>query len=111
MNRFHVKKGDKVEVIAGKDKGKNGKILHVLSAKQRVLVEGVNMIKKHTRPNPQKAQTGGIVTREASLHVSNVMFICPNCNRPTRLGQLILEGGIKSRICRKCSEIVDKEKK
>lgn len=111
MNRLHVKKGDKVEVIAGKDKGKKGKVLHILSDKQRVLVEGINMIKKHTRPNPQKAQTGGIVTREASLHASNVMFICPNCNRPTRLGHLILEGGIKTRICRKCSEIVDREKK
>ncbi|OIP43551.1 50S ribosomal protein L24 [Candidatus Desantisbacteria bacterium CG2_30_40_21] len=111
MNRLHVKKGDKVEVIAGKDKGKKGKILHVFPDKQRVLVEGANMIKKHTRPNPQKAQTGGIVTKEASLHVSNVMFICPNCNRSTRLGHLVLEGGTKSRICRKCSEIVDKEKK
>ncbi len=111
MNRLHVKKGDKVEVIAGKDKGKKGKVLHVLSDKQRVLVEGINMIKKHTRPNPQKAQAGGIVTREASLHASNVMFICPNCNQSTRLGHLILEGGIKTRICRKCSEIVDKDKK
>ena len=111
MNRLHVKKGDRVEVIAGKDKGKKGKVLHVLSDKQRVLVEGINMIKKHTRPNPQKAQTGGIVTREASLHASNVMFICPNCNQRARLGHLILEGGIKTRICRKCSEIVDKEKK
>lgn len=111
MNRLHVKKGDNVKVLTGKDKGKKGKILHVFPDKQRVLVEGANMIKKHTRPNPQKAQVGGIVTREASIHVSNVMFICPSCNRSTRLGHLVLDGGIKSRICRKCSEIVDKEKR
>jgi large subunit ribosomal protein L24 len=111
MNKMHIKKNDIVMVITGKDKGKQGKVIHVLPKKQRVIVEGVNLVKRHTRPRPPKMLQGGIITKEASIHCSNVMFVCPNCSRPTRLGKLILEGGNKLRICRKCSEIVDKEKK
>lgn len=106
---IHVKKGDTVAILSGKDEGKQGKILHVLSKKNRVLVEGINMVKRHTRGNPQLRQQGGIITREASINVSNVMFICPNCNQPSRLGRLVLETGQRVRVCKKCNEIVEKK--
>jgi len=108
-NKIHIKKGDMVVVLAGKDIGKQGKVLHVSPKKNRVLVEGVNFIKRHTRTNPQRGQQGGIITREASIHISNVMFVCPNCNRPARLGKTILNDGSKVRVCKKCNEIVEKK--
>ncbi|MEW6095933.1 MAG: 50S ribosomal protein L24 [bacterium] len=106
---IYVKKGDRVAVIAGKNIGKQGKVLHVLPKKNRVLVEGINFIKRHTRPNPQRGQQGGKITREASLHISNVMFVCPNCNQPSRVGRIILDDGSKVRVCKKCNEIVEKK--
>jgi len=94
-------------VIAGKEVGKSGKILKLLPKKQRVIVEKINMIKRHTRPTAQFRQ-GGIIEREGPIHISNVMIICPKCSGPVRIGKRVLEDGSKVRICRKCGEILDK---
>ncbi len=104
--RIRLKKNDLVEVIAGKEKGKTGKILKVLRDKNRVLVEKVNLIKRHTRPSPQTGQ-GGIVEKEAPLHVSNVMLICPKCATATRFRLTVTGEGKKARVCRKCKELID----
>ena len=92
----------------GKDSGKRGRVLKVIPAKNRLIVEGVNMIKRHTRPNPQRNVKGGIVEREASLHASNVQLVCPECGKMTRIGHKMLADGRKVRICRKCEGVVDK---
>ncbi len=102
----HVKKGDNVKVISGRDKGKEGRVLKILDGGKRVIVEKVNFIKRHTKPN-QKMQQGGIVEKEASLVASNVMLVCPRCSRPTRLGRTRLEDGTAVRLCRKCGEVID----
>jgi large subunit ribosomal protein L24 len=102
-----VRKNDTVEVIAGKEKGKRGKVLFVLPARQRVVVERVNFIKRHQRPT-QKVRQGGIIEREGSLHVSNVMLVCGKCGKATRTGVQLLADGRKARVCRQCNEIVDK---
>ena len=99
---------DNVVVITGKDRGKRGRVLKVDPAKNRLVVEGVNFIKRHTKPNPQRQIKGGVVEREASLHASNVQLVCPECDKPTRLGRKILGDGRKVRICRKCEGVVDK---
>jgi large subunit ribosomal protein L24 len=101
-----IRKGDKVHIIAGKDKGKDGKILHAYPYKERVMVEGVSMIKKHTRPT-QKVPQGGIVTVEGTIHVSNVMLVCPNCAQPTRIAKR-RDGGTRVRVCKKCGKDIDK---
>ena len=103
-----IRKNDNVVVVAGKDRGKRGRVLQVVPDKNRVVVEGVNFIKKHTRPNPQANIIGGIVEREASLHASNVQIVCPECGAPTRIGRLLLGDGRKVRVCRKCDGAVDK---
>ncbi|MCG7343289.1 50S ribosomal protein L24 [Sporosarcina sp. ACRSL] len=103
---MHVKKGDKVMVITGKDKGKTGVILAAFPKKDRVLVEGVNIVKKHTKPNQANPQ-GGIVSQEAAIHVSNVMPIDPKTGEPTRVGYKI-EDGKKIRIAKKSGEALDK---
>jgi len=105
--RFSLKKNDLVIVIAGKEKGKSGRILKVFPRKNRALIEKVNFIKKHTRPSGQTRQ-GGIVEREAPIHVSNVMVICEKCNLPIRVGKKILDDGKKVRVCKKCGELLDK---
>ena len=102
-----IRKGDSVVVTAGRDKGRTGTVVGVL-ANGRVLVENVNMIKKHQRPNPAKGVQGAIVQKEASLHASNVQLVCPECGVQTRLGHKILGDGRKVRICRKCDGVVDK---
>ena len=102
-----IRRNDTVEVIAGKEKGKRGKVLIVLPARQRVIVERVNFIKRHQRPT-QKVRQGGIIEREGSLHVSNVMLVCGKCGKPTRTGIQVLADGRRARVCRKCGEIVDK---
>jgi large subunit ribosomal protein L24 len=102
-----IKKNDTVEVIAGKEKGKRGKVLFVLPERQRVVVERVNFIKRHQRPT-QKVRQGGIIEREGSLHVSNVMLVCGKCGKATRTGAQVLADGRKVRVCRRCNEIVDK---
>ena len=106
-----IRKNDNVLVVTGKDRGKRGRVLKVLpgtDGKNRLIVEGVNMIKRHTRPNPGKNIKGGIVEREASLHASNVQLVCPECGAQTRVGHKILGDGRKVRICRKCEGVVDK---
>jgi len=103
-----VRKNDNVLVITGRDRGKRGRVLRVIPAKTRVIVEGVNFIKKHTKANPQKNIKGGIVEREASLHASNVQIVCPECGAPTRIGSRRLDDGRRVRFCRKCKGVVDK---
>ncbi len=103
-----IRKNDQVVVRAGKDRGKRGRVLSVLPEKNRVIVEGVNLIKRHTKPNPQKNIKGGIVEREAAIHASNVQLVCPECGAMTRIGRKVLDDGRKVRICRKCEGVVDK---
>lgn len=105
--KLHVKKDDMVKVIAGKDQGKTGKVLRVFPAKGRVVVESINVVKRHTRPN-QLNPEGGIIEKEAPLSISNVMLVCGSCNQATRTGIRVLEDGSKSRYCKKCNESVDK---
>ena len=103
-----IRKNDQVVVRAGKDRGKKGRVLSVVPGKNRVVVEGVNMIKRHTRPNPQKNIKGGIIEREASIHASNVMLLDPDTNEPTRVGKKVLSDGSRVRIGRKSGAVVDK---
>ena len=103
-----IRRNDTVVITTGKDSGKRGRVLKVLPAKNRLVVEGVNIIKRHTRPNPQRNIKGGIVEREASLHASNVQLVCPECSKTTRVGRKILADGRKVRVCRKCEGVVDK---
>jgi large subunit ribosomal protein L24 len=103
-----VRKNDNVMVVGGKDRGKRGRVLRVIPGRNRVLVEGINFIKRHTRPNPQQNVKGGVVEREASLHASNVQIICPECGAATRIGRQLLDDGRKVRVCRKCDGAVDK---
>ena len=106
VTKLHVKKDDLVMVIAGKDKGKTGKVLRVLPEKGRVLVENLNVVKRHTRPSQQNAE-GGIIEKEAAVAISNVQLVCQGCNKPARTGLRTLEDGSKARFCKKCNEIVD----
>jgi large subunit ribosomal protein L24 len=106
--RIRIRKNDLVEVITGRDKGKRGKVLMVLPDKGRVLVQGVNFIKRHTRPNPQKNIKGGIAEREAPMHVSNVMIVSPEDDKRTRIGSKLLPDGRKARIGRRSGEVLDK---
>ncbi|AQQ51784.1 50S ribosomal protein L24 [Planococcus lenghuensis] len=103
---MNVKKGDKVMVITGKDKGKTGEVLTAYPKNDRVIVEGVNIIKKHTKPNQANPQ-GGIVNREASIHVSNVMVVDPKSGEPTRVGYKV-EDGKKVRVAKKSGTVLDK---
>jgi large subunit ribosomal protein L24 len=105
--KSHVKKNDTVMVMAGKEKGKSGKVLRVYPDKGRVLIESVNVVKRHTRPT-QANQDGGIIEKEAALAISNVMLVCAACSKPTRTGVRLLEDGSKARFCKKCNEILDK---
>ena len=105
--KLHVKKGDTVQVIAGKEKGKQGKILKAFPEKARVIVEHLHMIKRHTKRRSQ-GQGGGILEREGTVHVSNVMLVCPSCKQATRLGKKMLQDGSKARVCKKCGEVVDR---
>jgi len=97
-----IRKNDNVLVTTGKDRGKKGRVIRVVPEKNRLIVEGVNLIKRHTRPNPAKNIKGGVVQREASLHASNVQLVCPECGAHTRVGHKVLDDGRKVRICRKC---------
>jgi len=101
-----IRKNDTVVVIAGKDKGKKGKVRRTLPKKNRVLVEGLNMIKRHSRAR-RAARQAGIIELEAPIHVSNVMLLCNRCAKPTRVGFKILDDGKKVRICRSCQEVID----
>ena len=101
-----IRKDDKVKIITGKDKGKIGKVLKVMIKKERVLVENINMVKHHTKPNAQNRQ-GGILEREAPVHWSNVMLMCSKCVAPARIKVQRLDDGSKVRVCGKCSEVID----
>jgi large subunit ribosomal protein L24 len=102
MNR--IRKGDQVIVIAGADKGKKGEVVRV--AGDRVVVQNINIVKRHTKPNPQAGNAGGIVEKEAPIHVSNVMLVCPKCGKAARVG-VRRDGGRAQRVCKKCDSIVD----
>ena len=106
MTKLSIRKGDKVRVIAGKDKGKKGKVRFAFPAQNRLLIEGVNMLKKHAKAKGS-ARQAGIIELEAPLHVSNVMLICNKCNHPTRIGARVLQDGKKVRVCRSCHEVID----
>ena len=106
--RIRIRKNDTVVIIAGKDAGKRGKVLKVLREKGRVIVQGVNFIKRHTRPNPQRNIKGGVAEREAAIHVSNVMVVAGEDDRRTRIGSKTLSDGKKVRISRRTGEVLDK---
>lgn len=106
MKQYRVRKDDKVMVITGKDKGKIGKVLKVLRKKDRVLVEQVNVAKRHTKANPYLQQAGGIVEKEMPIHVSNVMVMCDACASPAKVGYRYTEDNKKVRFCKKCNEII-----
>ena len=97
----HVRQGDTVQVIAGKEKGKRGKVLRILNKKERVVIERVMMVKRHTKPS-QKNPQGGIIEKEGSVHLSNVQLFCEKCAAPRRAGHKETEGGGKVRVCKKC---------
>ena len=105
--KVHVKKGDTVLVIAGRDRGKKGKVLRVFPAKNSVLVEGVDLVKRHMRPTPE-LQQGGIFSREAPLNASNVQLVCNRCHEAARTGKKLLADGRSVRYCRRCGETLDK---
>lgn len=107
MKKFKIRKDDKVMVISGKDKGKVGKVLKIQRKKDRVLVEKVNMVKRHTKANPYTQQPGGIVEKEAPIHISNVALLCDACTKPTRVGFKEVADGKKVRFCKKCNEVID----
>ncbi len=110
MSKMKIKKGDQVRVVSGKEAGKTGKVLRVDTDGHRVVIERLNMLKKHTKPNPKKNPQGGVIEREGPIDASNVMVICPACGQPTRVGYRLLPDGSKVRMCRQanCGKDIDK---
>ena len=104
MKKMHVKRGDTVQVISGKDKGKEGKVITAIPEKGKVVVEGVAMVTKHQKPR-QQGQEGGIINVEAAIDASNVLRVCSKCGKPARTGVKVLEDGSKVRYCKKCQEV------
>jgi large subunit ribosomal protein L24 len=107
-NRIQLRKGDQVKVLSGRDAGKSGRVLSINPLKNTVVVEHANIIKRHTRPNPNKNVKGGIVEKEAAMNVSNVMIVCSSCGKHTRIGHTVLADGKKVRSCRRCGTTLDK---
>lgn len=107
MYKVHIKKNDQVYVLSGKDRGKSGKVLRVFPDKSRAIVEGLNFIQKHTRPNPQRNIKGGILPKESPIHLSNLMVVCKRCNKRARVGLSVMQGGRKVRVCKNCDELLD----
>jgi large subunit ribosomal protein L24 len=101
-----IKKEDTVHVLTGKYKGKQGRVLSVDKTLGRVLIEKINIIKKHMKPNKTYAQ-GGIIEKEAPIQLSNVMLVCPKCNKPSKIAATVIDGGKKHRSCKKCKEVID----
>jgi large subunit ribosomal protein L24 len=101
-----IKKNDTVMVITGKYKGKKGRVIKVIPSENRVIVEKINIVKRHMKPSRKYAQ-GGIIEKEAPIHRSNVMLICPKCDKPTRISAQVLADGKKVRVCKKCKEVID----
>jgi len=108
MSGLSIRKNDQVMVQAGRDRGKTGRVLKVFPDTSRAVVENINKVKKHTRANPSRNVKGGILEREASIHVSNLMPICPSCAKPTRVGHTQLEAGKKVRSCKRCGGNFDR---
>jgi len=106
QGKTYLRKNDQVEVITGKDKGRVGKILRVLNTKDKVVVERINMIKRHTKPTEMNQQ-GQIVDKEAPIHASNIQLICPECTKTGRIGKKILDDGTKVRFCKSCGESIE----
>ena len=106
---MHVHREDTVLILTGKDKGKKGRVLKIFPKVDKALVEKVNMVKRHTRPNQQLPQ-GGIMEKEAPMHISNLQVVCSKCGKATRISHKLLGTGKKVRFCKKCGEILDKEK-
>jgi large subunit ribosomal protein L24 len=102
MSRVKIKKNDEVLVTQGKDRGVRGKVLKVFPGEGRAIVERINMIKRHTRPNPNKQVQGGILEKEAPIQLANLRLICPECGKPTRVGAKRLEDGTGVRVCKRC---------
>lgn len=102
--KVHVKRGDRVQILSGKDKDKTGKVLEVLPGSGKVIVEGVNVIKKHQRPTRDNPQ-GGIIDKEAPIYSAKVMLVCPRCKKPARVGRKFLADGGKVRFCKNCGEV------
>ncbi|MBU4533903.1 MAG: 50S ribosomal protein L24 [Eubacteriales bacterium] len=105
MAKVNVKTGDQVVVITGKDAGKKGKVIEVFPSTNRVIIEGINVVKRHSRPT-RKLPQGGIQEKEAPLHSSNVMLLCNKCHKPTRVSRRVLDDGSRVRACKKCKEIL-----
>lgn len=108
VKKLHVKKEDKVVILAGKDKGKEGKVKEAQPRKDRLIIEGVNMVNRHSKPTQSNPQ-GGIIRKEAPVHVSNVMLVCPSCKKPTRIQKKELADKSFARSCKKCGELIDKQ--
>ncbi len=100
-----IKKNDTILVVAGKEKGKKGRVLSVMPSDNKLIVEKVNVIKRHMKPSKKYSQ-GGIIEKEAPIHISNVMLICPRCNKPTKIANITFDDGKKSRVCKKCKEAI-----
>ncbi len=107
MPKVHVRRNDMVFVRVGKDRGKTGKVLRVFRDTNRAIVEGLNYINKHTRPNPQRNVKGGILPKESPIHLSNLMVVCKRCNEKSRVGYQIVQDGRKVRVCKHCGELLD----
>ena len=103
-----IRKGDQVFVLTGRDKGKSGRVLAVNPAKRTVTVEHANIIKRHTRANPSKNVKGGILEKEGPIQISNVLLVCPGCNKHTRVGNKEMPDGTKARVCRRCGATIEK---
>lgn len=104
MKMYRIHKDDKVMVVTGKDVGKIGKVVKILRKHDKVIVEKVNMVKRHVRPNPYRREPGGIVEKEMPIHVSNIMVVCTSCAKPTRVGYRYTDDNKKQRFCKKCNE-------
>jgi large subunit ribosomal protein L24 len=102
MAKWKIKKNDQVLVLAGKDRGARGRVMRVHSSAGKAVVEHVNMVKRHTRPNPQQGIQGGILEKEGPVQISNLMVICPECGEPSRLGRKVLDDGRSQRVCKSC---------
>ena len=105
--KYKIKKNDNVMIVSGREKGKTGKVVKVIPEKAHVLIEKLNMVKRHVKPSNQYKH-GGIIEKEAPLAISNVMLICDKCRGPVRVGKKVLDGGKKVRYCKKCGEVLDK---
>jgi large subunit ribosomal protein L24 len=107
MATVHIKKNDQVYVLSGKERGKTGKVLKVMPDENRAIVEGLNFIQKHTRPNPQRNIKGGILPKESPIHLSNLMIVCKRCNKRARIAFSVSKDRRKVRVCKKCNESMD----